>query len=164
MKKKLFVLLAVIMVLSMISIPAMATPPENAEGEWIYLPTGQELLKVAGGNTFLSITEDSRWTGTFDGESKDHGTVVIYRSGRLFFKGEVEFTSVTVNGQTGTLELQVNGSKQDSGSDWVGRWVVSGGELYEAGLRGQGSWDGPGWQGDPEVEGEIHYSGNIHFE
>jgi len=179
MSKKLFVLLAVIMVLSMISIPALATPPDNAQGDWYYHPRLDELveLKNVGGNSFLHTVEDSQWSGTFHGSedcvvpvqedcasSVDYGKVVFHSSGNANFNAVVLFPSVTVDGQTGTLEMRVNGSSPDPVSDWIGKWVITGGELQQAGLHGQGTWWGPGWQGIPGEWGEIHYSGNIHFE
>ena len=166
MRKKLFVLLTTVMLLLLVSVPAFATPPQNAFGEWIYLPRGDELLKEAGGNIFLWNVEDAVWTGTFDGESVDSGVVVLHRSGSVPFKGDVVFETAVVDGKTGNLELRVNGTKPDLSPDteWKGHWVISeaGGEL--AGLKGQGSWWGPGWGGDPKVWGHIDYDGKIHFE
>jgi hypothetical protein len=174
MKKKLFVLLAVIMALTMVSVPALAGPPEDAGGDWYYMPAALG-VKVAGDNTFLTITDVSNWNGTFHGQSEDcevledcavsedYGTVVIHSSGDAFYKGVNIFPSVTVKGRTGRLEMRVNGLKK-AGSDWKGMWVITSGEGELAGLRGQGTWWGPGWQGDPEEWGEIHYSGKIHFD
>ena len=175
MNKKLFVLLAVIMVLSMVSIPGLASPPENAEGDWYYLPRLAEMVvRGAGGNTIISTVEDSEWNGTFHGETEDcvvlddcavsvdYGKIVFHSSGRANFAGVVSFPSVTVDGKTGGLEMRVNGVKH--GPEWEGRWVITGGDLHQSGLRGKGTWWGPGWQEDPEEWGEIHYSGNIHFE
>ena len=166
MRKKLLVLLAAAMLLLLVSIPASATPPQNAAGHWTYLPRGDELLKEAGGNIFLWNVEDAVWTGTFDGESVDTGIVVIHNSGSAYFNGNVVFESVVVDGKTGYLELRVNGRKPDLTPDteWKGHWVISaaGGELE--GLKGQGSWWGPGWNGNPEEWGHIDYDGKIHFE
>ncbi len=173
MKKKLIFMLVVTMVLSMVSIPAFATPPENAEGVWCYLPRLDEFVfyKVVGGNQFFTFGEDANWTGTFAGDSYDYGSGVIHSSGAWFFKGIVSFTTVTVDGETGSLELRVNGSRPDAGSNWVGRWVITGGGLHQAGLRGQGTFDGPGWPPPaggtvecPLGYGVIPYEGNIHFE
>ena len=68
MKKKLFVLLLVVMVLSMLSIPAFAGPPEEVGGEWSYIVTDVE-VRVAGGNTFMTTYDEGVWTGTFEGVS-----------------------------------------------------------------------------------------------
>ncbi|MCP4409845.1 MAG: hypothetical protein GY807_19290 [Gammaproteobacteria bacterium] len=176
MKRKFFVLLAVIMMVSVVSITAFATPPEDAGGDWYYMPTILG-VKVAGGNTFLTISDIGNWKGTFDGESEDcaafpfevcalsedYGTVVIHRSGLTFYKGVNTFPAVTVDGKMGRLEMRVNGSKP-VGSDWQGHWVITNAEGDLAGLHGQGTWWGPGYNPEiPELWGEIHYSGNIHF-
>ena len=179
MKKKLFVMMAMIMILSVGSIPALATPAGNAQGDWFYHPRLDELelVKLVGDNTFFRTVEDSRWNGTFQGSedckateedncaaSVDVGTVIFHASGRANFLGWVHFESVYVDGTSGSLEMQVNGTKPDAVNDWVGHWVITGGTLHDDGLRGQGSWWGPGWQEVPGVWGIIHYSGNIHFE
>lgn len=179
MKKKLFVLLTLIIVLGAVSIPALATPSTDVAGDWYYHPRLGELeVRLAGGNTIFSTVEDSRFNGTFHGSedcvaieekncvaSVDYGTVIIHPSGRANFQGWVLFPALTLDGHTGSLEMQVNGTLPSIGtSEWDGRWTITGGELHQAGLRGQGIWWGPGWQEVPGVWGEIHYSGNIHFE
>jgi hypothetical protein len=66
MKKKLFVLMIVLVVLSLIAIPALAGPPEKAEGLWRYQPFILG-VKEAGCNTFLTTFENGEWSGTFEG-------------------------------------------------------------------------------------------------
>lgn len=178
MNKKLFVLLAAVLALFLVTISAVASPSENAVGDWFYHPRSAETeFAVAGQNTIIHAVYDSRWNGTFQGSeecmvpeevdcaaSVDYGKVIFHGTGRGNFAGWVEFPGVTVEGVTGSLEMRVNGTLPGPGSEWVGHWVITGGELHEGGLRGQGAWWGPGWL---EVEGEwgvIHYSGNIHFE
>jgi hypothetical protein len=166
MKRIMLLLPVALLLLLLVTIPAFATLPQEAAGHWTYLPRGDVLLKEPGGNIFLWNVEDAVWTGTFEGESVDTGIVVLHRSGSAFFKGVVVFESATVQGKTGSLELRVNGTKKDLTLDteWKGYWVVAeaGGEL--AGLKGQGTWWGPGWQGDPAEWGHIDYDGRIHFE
>ena len=166
MMKKIIVLLAVIMVLMIVTIPASATRPEDAGGDWKYLPNLDEFLvyKVVDGNQFFTFGEVGDWSGTFNGYAYEYGSGVIHSNGSWFFKGTVSFDLVTVDDREGSLEMKVHGSKTDGGSNWVGKWVLTGGSLHQEGLRGQGTFDGPGWQGDPEVWGVIPYTGNIHFE
>ena len=165
MKKIVFVMPVAILLLVLISIPAFATPPDDASGHWTYLPRGNEVIKEAGGNLFLWTVEDSILSGTIEGQAVDQGKVILHRSGSLSFNGVVSFESATVHGKTGSLELRVNGTKPDSSpdSDWKGYWVISsaGGDL--AGLKGQGTWFGKGWQGNPLEWGHLDYEGNIHF-
>lgn len=163
MKKRLFALLAVTMVLS--TGAALAGPPENAAGEWYYLPTGMVVDKVAGGNTFVSISDVGYWTGTIAGDETDVGTAVIYRSGRWSYtEGILTFASAVVDGRAGGLEIRVHGHRPDIFTDWQGQWLITEATGGLEGLQGQGSWWGPGWQGDPYEYGVVYYSGNIHFE
>lgn len=166
MLKKLLVLLTAIMVVSLLSITASASPPEDAEGVWSYLPNLDEFIiyKVADGNQFMTFGEQGSWTGTISGASYDYGSGVIHANGSWAFKGMAILDSATVDGRTGSLEIKLNGSRPDAESNWVGQWVLIGGSLHEAGLRGQGTFDGPGWQGIPGEWGLIPYEGRVHFE
>lgn len=149
--------------ISTLSVPAYAGPPEDAEGLWQYIPsvTG---VRVANGNTFLSTTETGQWTGTFEGVSVDKGVVVQHSSGLISFKGTVSFVG-NVDNKSGTLEMLTLGSKPDPGSDWEGKWVIISGTGDLASLRGQGTWWGPGWSpANPLEWGDIYYSGEVHFE
>lgn len=168
MEKKLFILLRVITVLFLILILA-CTPTgveENAEGVWTYLPVGQPIVDVVGPYTFMTISDASDLTGTFTGSADDFGKVVIHSSGHMYYNGTVPFDSATVNGKTGGLVLSVCGTKPNPSADakWDGKWVITSGTGELAGLKGQGTWEGPGWQGDPKVPGVVNYSGSIRFE
>ena len=162
MKKKLLVLLAVIMVLLVVSIPALADPPENAEGVWGYFPVLAGAPKEAGCNTFLPTYDDAVWTGTFEGEAIDNGTVVIHCNGKVSYDGTSSFVG-EVNGESGTLEMSSVGKCCDENGHWKGQWVILSGTGGLATLRGQGTWFGPG-AGGLYNYGEVEYEGNIHFE
>lgn len=169
MERKQFVLRTVIMVLCLMFIFGCCTSTaedENAEGVWSYLPLGPPIVNVVGPYTFMTMSDAGDWTGTFTGSADDFGEVVIHSSGPLYYKGTVPFDSVTVNGRTGGLIINVHGSKPNAGADamWDGAWVIISGNGELAGLRGQGTFEGPGWQGDPEVPGVVNYSGSIRFE
>jgi len=151
------------MLLSALLMSAQAGPPTAAEGDWLYMPT-IEGMSIAGGNTFLELAEVGQWSGTFDGDSTETGTVVQHSSGLVFFKGTVSFVG-NVNGQFGTLEMSVVGSKADPAAEWEGKWTILGGTEGLATLQGQGTWWGPGWSPlTPTEWGVIHYAGNVHFE
>lgn len=167
MKKKLFVLLVVIMVLSVISIPALAGTSQmrtvGAAGVWSYLPAGAPVEVVVGPHTFMTISDAGDWTGTITGHADDFGEVAIHSSGPWYYKGTVPFKSATVNGMTGGLVISVFGSRPDVASDWAGTWEIISGDRGLASLRGGGTWEGPGWQGDPAVPGIVTYSGNMTY-
>lgn len=163
MKKKLIVLIVVLMALSMVSMPAFAGKPQEASGTWWYRPSQPPEEKLAGGNLHMKIADEGFWVGTFAGDSTDYGFAIIHTDGHWTYKGWVTINPVTVDGKTGSIEMRVNGSRPDMFSDWTGTWVITGGGGDLQNLHGQGTWWGPGWQGDPEVYGEIPYAGNYHF-
>lgn len=164
MKKRSLLLITVLMIalLSTLSTPVYAGPPTPAEGLWQYLPTILD-ARVAGGNTFLTTSEIGQWTGTFSGGSIEAGHVVIHSAGFTHFKAIVSFASVTVDNRMGSLEMRVNGSRPYAGAEWEGRWAITEGTGELEGLRGQGTWWGPGAP-RPGEWGDIYYSGNVHFD
>jgi len=166
MKKKALMLLVTVLtvaLLSTLSVPVYAGPPEHAEGLWQYIPS-IESVRVADGNTFLDTSEVGQWTGTFSGVSTEKGKVVRYSSGHVSFKGAVSFIG-KVGDKSGTLEMLAVGSKPDLSSEWEGIWVIISGTGDLATLHGQGTWWGPGWSSaNPTDWGDIYYSGEIHFE
>ena len=161
MKKKLAVLVAVVMVLSVLLMPVQAGPPVEASGLWQYTPYILE-AREAGGNTFLTTFEEGLWTGTFQGVSTEDGRVVIHRSGAWSFNAIVSFDG-EVDGKSGTLTMSVGGDRPFGVTDWEGRWVILSGTGELATLRGQGTWWGPGSPGPGEL-GDIYYAGKVHFE
>jgi hypothetical protein len=163
MKKKLFVLLAVIVMLLIVSISALAGPLEEADGVWCYTPDSIAVEKVAGGNEFWTTSETAVWTGTFDGESVDHCRAVIHSSGAWWGVCEISFDSVSVIGETGSLDMFAIVRRPSVFDEWDGSWTITSGTGALQGLRGQGTMSGPGWLGGPAC-GVIDYSGNIHFE
>ena len=145
MEKKLFVLLAVIMVLSLMLIFGCCThtdKDENVKGVWTYLPVGQPIVDVVGPYTFMTISDASDFTGTFTGSGDDFGEVVMHSAGPMYYKGIVPFESVTVDGKTGGLVLSVYGTKPNPSADakWDGKWVITSGTGDLAGLKGQGTF------------------------
>ena len=156
MKKKAFVLLITLVVLSLGAIPALAGPPQEAGGTWLYSSTVVD-EKEAGCNLFLTTFEEAIWSGTFQGNSTEDGQVVIYCSGALSYKAIVTFEEVTVDDKKGGLEISVVGRRSDAFTNWQGKWVITNGTGELKNLRGQGTWYGPGG-------GYVEYDGNYHFE
>jgi hypothetical protein len=180
MKKKLFVLLTMIMVLSLMSIPALAGPPDNSvDGRWCYGNIVYGEPKISGGNAFYDLDDDGAWIGTFEGFSSDDGRVLEHKSGYLLFKSTVSFKSpVKVGNQEyeGDLEMSINGWLPVGAGieEYEGLWVITRttGELK--GLVGQGTWGGIeenhpdclAIESDPPIIffASVPYKGNIHFE
>jgi hypothetical protein len=161
MKKKLLVLVVVITLLSVVSIPTLAGPPEEAGGEWNYFVYDIE-VREAGKNTFMTTYDVGLWSGTFEGESTEVGMVVVHPSGKTSFNGSLSFDG-KVNGESGTFEMSVVGQCCDEQGHWKGQWVILSGTDGLANLRGQGTWFGPG-AGGPFVWGTVDYAGKYHFE
>jgi hypothetical protein len=177
MKKKIFVLLVVILVISVMSIPAFAGPPDVAEGRWCYEVIDDELQKISDdGNVFYNMDDNGAWLGTFEGYSSDDGSLIVHPSGYYaLLKSTVSFEG-TVLGEYGRLEMRVNGWIPMSAlvvgdfSQYEGTWVITRATGDLRGLVGQGTW-----RGVEEDNGEClaigeqfnystPYSGNIHFE
>jgi hypothetical protein len=173
MKKKLFVslafvLLTVAVVLSVAFIPTLADDDEDdADGVWCYTPnvTESQVIEFGEyappGKAFLAATYKSVWTGTFTGPSMDTGLVVTHipegmpwPGFPMLYVGTIWFDAVDVDGASGGLHMDVSadiiGDSPDAFSEWRGKWIITSGTGELEGLRGEGTWWGPGWQGDPE--------------
>ena len=161
MKRATLMVLSLVMVLSVLSISASASPPTTAGGLWQYQPFILE-ARTAGCNMFLHTFENGLWTGTFEGTSTEDGKVVVHCSGAWSFNAIVSFEG-EVDGKVGTLTMSVGGSAPDEFTDWQGRWVILSGTGELANLRGQGTWWGPGAP-DVGLWGDIYYGGKVHFE
>jgi hypothetical protein len=110
------------------------------------------------------LTEDGRWSGTFNGESFEDGTLIIHCTGAFSFFATVAFDEVMVDGKIGRLFMHVEGTKPDPFADWCGSWSVLDGTGELANLRGRGDWWGPGYNpAVPDVWGKIYYDGKIKW-
>ena len=163
MKKKLFnflfVVLAVIMAVSVMVIPALAGPPEEASGSWIYAPVSQTDPEFVGCNTVIFMTDEGDFTGTFVGQETETGMLVFHCNGKASYKGNLTFTGTVAGSDTGTMELRIVGKSSnpsDQSAFWQGTWVILSGTGGLETLRGRGIW-----MGGP---GDLVYEGNYHFE
>ena len=178
MKKKLFVLLAVIMVLLMVSMSALATPPDNnVQGRWCYGYFEEGEHKIAGGNEFYDMDSSDAWIVDegylgFSGFSESFGRVQVHPSGYTLLKTDTFLDPVTVDGRTGTLEMKVNGWLPVGGdlSDYEGLWVITTGTGELKGLQGRGTWGGVESNNPKCLDIDngflfsVPYSGSVHFE
>ena len=157
MKKMLLTLLTVFMVLSTLSMPAHAGPPDTVSGTFDYTFEVTD-IREADGNTFLYATEDEVWEGTFEGTSEAVFRVEMFSSGFWNVWLRSDFTGKVLD-KEGTMVIQLVG-KKPAGGDWYGHWVILSGTGDLAKVRGQGTWWGPGFGSSPA----IYYSGKMHFE
>lgn len=164
MSKKLstFLVYSAILISTLMIPVVLATPPDSVSGDWFYTPYMVEITKVAGGNIFKYGEEDGIWVGGFDGISEDSFNVVVHPSGFVTCTGQINFDG-TVNGESGTMVILFVGKKNLETMLWSGKWVIIGGTGDLANLKGQGTWEGPGWTGPPGP-GELSYEGKIHFD
>jgi uncharacterized surface protein with fasciclin (FAS1) repeats len=173
MRKKLIVsmivVLAVILVISALAVPAFAKKdlPGNADGIWCYLPGPPNPADFdfgyrIGENDFFTGSYDSDWSGIFTGSSQDNG-LVIWRNfpadGPAMFVDLITFDSVEVGGKTGGLELYLYGERETN--FWSGSWFIAGASGELEGLEGRGQW----WQWQDVSDGgcaegyiPVHYS------
>ena len=155
--------------------------PATADGIWCYTPDLANLkpLDIGAypeGKLFLSATYKGEWTGVFHGGdspddvalSQDTGLLVAHEVpapvnfAPMLFVGTVSFADVQVGGASGGLELDVgsdiNAASPAEATEWRGSWIITSGTGDLSNLRGQGTWWGPGWLGDPNECGVIYYS------
>jgi hypothetical protein len=173
MKRRLSTLLVLAVVAACMAVPltAQAGTRQDAAGLWEYKPT-VVAEHVIGCATLLETTEEARWTGTFHGlggpddyaYSTEAGRVLIHCSGAMSFVAIVTFEEVTVDGRTGGLKMIAIGHRP-AGEEWSGRWIALRGTGELEGLRGHGTWWGPGWNPQyPDEWGQIPYAGTIRFQ
>ncbi len=165
MNRRSLALLLPLMLVFLFALTAsvQAGPPQSASGLWLYTPHIVD-VREADCNTHLTTFEVSEWQdGTFVGTSTEDARVIIHCQGNWSFKGTVDFDHVEVDGRSGTLQMTVNGSRPDATADWFGYWTITAGGGDLENLRGHGTFSGPGAPG-PGMQGEIHYTGQIHFE
>lgn len=165
MKRTLFLLLAALLILAA-AVPALAMGRGDSlrgkGGVWCYTPTADVVFNISdydGEKVFMSTTEIGDWTGVFEGTSADYG-VVVFPNAEVpptLFTGTVVFDEVEVDGVTGGLEMDVVGSRRDPFGNWYGTWNITSASGELEGLNGYGIWWGPGWLGDPNECGVIHY-------
>ena len=158
MKTKLLALLALLLVLSMLSVPAHAGPPTPVSGTFDYTFDVLDMWE-ANGNTFMYAVEEEVWEGDFEGTALAEFRVVQFSSGfwNVWLRSEFTGTVLGLGGtEEDTLVIQLVGKKPDGG-DWYGQWVIISGTGELANAHGRGTWWGPGFGNSPA----IYYSGQI---
>jgi hypothetical protein len=137
---------------------------DDANGIWYYKPdlSGIQMIEFDPyhgdpNKAFMAVPYDSKWTGIFNGKSKDYGVAIAHGPSPMIFVDAITFQNVDVGGATGGLHLDVLGERPAVGSDWKGSWVITSGSGDLEEIRGHGTFWGPGWLGNPEEYGVIYY-------
>jgi uncharacterized surface protein with fasciclin (FAS1) repeats len=121
---------------------------------------------------FAAVPYVSEWSGTLDGPSTDYGLAIFHGQDPMSFIAASSFVEVAVDGKEGGLEMDSIGDRPDPSSDWWGEWVITNGTGDLEGLRGNGTFWGPGFPppagGTEECEdvemGVIYYSVDDMYE
>lgn len=165
MKKKIVVLPVVLLILLVVLVPTFADGGKGGrmkkyDGEWRYMPQGElgNLLTNNYGSHFFLSADSGDWTGAFEGLSDDDCVSVLHASGRWVGYCTALFDSVTVKGKTGGLELGITLLKATPTEPWVGEWFITSGSGDLAGLEGEGTIWGHGYNPEkPDEPGIIYY-------
>jgi hypothetical protein len=114
--------------------------PRAAEGTWSWVNTGWDQWKTTKkGVAYASGTEESTWTGTFEGTGVDTFGAQIWPDGRVWALLRISFTG-TVDEKTGTLEILFTAIVNEPDQAMHGKWTIISGTDELANLRGQGTW------------------------
>jgi hypothetical protein len=162
MRRSIFMLVTIALMLAMTGPPAAAAPPVPATSVWSWVGGDWAQVDLHSGGARFTGTEFGTWTGTFVGTSSESYKGVIMPDGTLTALIRIEFTG-SVQGASGTLRMQttvLGKSSVDAGM--MGRWVILSGSGDLANLRGQGMWT---FITCDEVTNRCYadWSGNVNF-
>ena len=166
--KKILVstVIAMLLLILVASTTFAASPPISASGTLTTTSASFDNVRVEGNNTIIELTSTVVYTGTFNGTSTVHGTLIFHAGGtglqfppwRANFH-DVEVFTGTVNGVPGTVTFNLNGSNDPTGAFKATQTIVSAtGDL--AGLQGVLKQEGTIGPGGPVGT----YTGQIQFD
>jgi hypothetical protein len=153
--RRILLLVVVALMLAMVGTPAAAAPPTHAAGTitWVWFAFDEP--RPAGPNAFLTGSEGSEWTGTFEGTAVDTFKAVALVNGTVGGQFWLTLTGA-VGDAEGTLRMRITLWERPDFSG--GRWIILGGTGELAGFRGQGTWT---ITGGTETEVSADYTGQI---
>ena len=104
------VLLTLAVALALVGVTGTAASErKSARGTFTYTSTIFNSTRIVGGDTIFNITAGVTYTGTFNGTSILHGTLIIHPDGSATFHDIETFTGM-VKGKSGTITLNLNGT------------------------------------------------------
>lgn len=110
-----FAIVAAALIGAPFAVPtANASPPAAASGTFYTSSATFNSVRVAGGNTIISLTATVDYTGTFNGSSVVEGTLIFHADGSANFHDVETFTG-TVNGAPGTVTFNLEGASTPEG-------------------------------------------------
>jgi hypothetical protein len=134
--RPLRLLLVPFAVLLAVIVPSSAagSPPTQASGTVGNTSATFNSIRMAGNNLIIDLSATASYTGTFEGTSTIHGTLIVHADGSASFHDIETFTG-TVNGVPGTVTFNLNGSNDSTLAVHATATIVdASGEL--AGLHG----------------------------
>jgi hypothetical protein len=134
--RPLRLLLVPFAVLLAVIVPSSAagSPPTPASGTVGNTSATFNSIRMAGNNLIIDLSATASYTGTFEGTSTIHGTLIVHADGSASFHDIETFTG-TVNGVPGTVTFNLNGSNDSTLAVHATATIVdASGEL--AGLHG----------------------------
>jgi hypothetical protein len=107
-------LLTLVAVLALVGVTgAAAAPLTSASGTFTTTSATATSARSADGNTIIDLSATLSYTGTFNGTSTLHGILIFHPNGSANFH-DVEIFTGTVNGVSGTVTFNLNGSNDAS--------------------------------------------------
>ena len=167
MKKTLVsIFIALLLFIVLAGKASAEDPPISARGTLTTTSASFDSVRMEGGNLIIELSSTVAYTGTFNGTSTVHGSLIFHSGstsvqfppwGANFHMMEV--FAGTVDGVPGAITFELNGSNDPTGAFKATQTIVSAtGHL--AGLRGVLSQAGTIGPGGPVGT----YTGQMHFE
>ena len=159
-------LLALVAVLALVGVTSTsASAPTSASGTLTYTSSTFNSVRVAGGNTIIDLSARVSYTGTFNGTSTLHGSLIFHPNGSANFHDIETFTG-TVNGVPGTVTFNLAGTGRPGRT--AGSFVYQATQVIVSGTGDLANLHGVltqvGTVPDTAAGPVGTYTGNIHFD
>ena len=164
MKKKNLKLFIVLLLMTVVATPTFAGDFQDASGEYCFTQLPED-VRFAGPNLIEHVSGINEFSGTLTGTGTEYGRVMLFDFPEGFWLGKINIhlEDATVDDANGELFILLKVSTPNGFVGMGGTWLITGGTGGLKGLRGGGSWSGPGVN-DFGQETCANYGGSIHFE